>query len=104
MWAARLSQVPLLFRGRHRYPLALTDARVLLFDRQRRRRRQPDPLLALRFSRLEVLSSRRRFRLHQLVHGAEEDRRFVVEFSRRDRSVAHELEEQIASARHDAPR
>jgi len=104
VWAARLNQVPLLFRGRHRYPLALTDARVLLFDRQRRRHQQPDPLLALRYSRLEVLSSRRRIRLYQLVLGAEEDRRFVVEFSHRDRSRAQELEAQISSAREDAMR
>jgi hypothetical protein len=103
VWAARLNRVPLLFRGRHRYPLALTDARVLLFDRPRRRQ-QPDPLLALRFSRLEVLGSRRRIRLYQLVLGAEQDRRFVVEFLPRDRAHAHELEAQIASAREDAPR
>jgi hypothetical protein len=103
VWAARLNRVPLLLRGRHRYPLAFTDARLLLFDRQRRRQ-QPDPLLALRYSRLEVLRSRRRIRLYQLVLGAEQDRRFVVEFSRRDRSRAQELETQIASAHEDAMR
>ena len=102
VWAASLTRVPLLFRGRHRHPLALTDARVLLFEAPRRRRRQPDPRLALRFPRLEVLRSRRRLRRHQLVLAAEQDRRFVVEFERRDRGVARELEAAIAAAHETA--
>ena len=102
VWAARLTRVPLLFRGRHRYPLALTDARGLLFDTLRRRRERPDPLLALRLPRLEVVRSRRRLRLYQLILGADEDRRFVVEFERRDRALARELETEIAEARQAA--
>jgi hypothetical protein len=98
VWAARLTRVPLLFRGRHRYPLALTDARVLLFDTQRRRRVRPDPLLALRLPRLELVRGRRRIRLYQLILGADRDRRFVVEFEPRDRALARELEAEIAAA------
>jgi hypothetical protein len=98
VWAARLTRVPLLFRGRHRYPFALTDARVLLFDTQRRRRKRSELLLALRFPRLEVVRSRRRIRLYQLILGADQDRQFVVEFARRDRALARELEAEIAGA------
>jgi hypothetical protein len=102
VWAARLTRVPLLFRGRHRHPLALTDARVLLFDTQRRRRQRPDPLLALRLPRLEVVRSRRRIRLYQLILGADQSRRFVVEFPSRDRALARELEAEIAAAHQEA--
>jgi hypothetical protein len=102
VWAARLTRVPLVFRGRHRHPLALTDTRVLLFDTQRPRRQRPDPLLALRLPRLEVVRSRRRIRLYQLILGADQDRRFVLEFPRRDRTLARELEAQIVAARQEA--
>jgi hypothetical protein len=98
VWAAHLTRVPLLFRGRHRYPFALTDARVLLFDSPRRRRQRPELLLALRFPRLEVVRSRRRIRLYQLILGADQDRRFVMEFPRRDRALARELEAEIEAA------
>ena len=101
VWAASLTRVPLILRGRHRYPMALTDARVLLFERPTRRKQQNEPLLALRFPRLELLRSRRRIFLYQLILAAEPDRRFVIEFHRRDRRLARELEEQLTES-HEA--
>jgi hypothetical protein len=99
VWAARLTRVPLLFRGRHRHPLALTDGRLLLFDRPRRRARNADPVLALPLGSLTVERARRRVLLHQLILGAGDGRRLVLEFNRHDRDLARAVADGVTSSR-----
>ena len=39
-WAARLGRTPLLLTGRHLHLLALTDRRLIVFERRHRRHRR----------------------------------------------------------------
>jgi hypothetical protein len=95
VWAASRNRVPLLFRGRHRHPLALTDRRVLVFDRVRRARKNPTPLLNARLSVLRLERARNWPLLYQLLLDAGNSRRAVFEFSLRDRELGHSLAQMV---------
>jgi hypothetical protein len=97
VWAASRTRVPLLLRGRHRHPFALTDSRVLVFDRLRRARKHPAPLLNARLTALRIERVRTWPLLYQVLVDAGNNRRAVFEFSRRDRDLGHSLEQMLRS-------
>jgi hypothetical protein len=91
VWAASRSRVPLLFRGRHRHPLALTDSRLLVFDRLRRTRKHATPMLNARLSALTLERARSRAFLYQVLADAGPNRKAVFEFSRGDQELGRTL-------------
>jgi hypothetical protein len=95
VWAASRSGVLLLFRGRHRHPLALTDSRVLVFERLRRAKKHSAPVLNARLASLRLERSRSLPLLYQLLLDAGNNRRAVFEFSRHDRELGHTLERML---------
>jgi hypothetical protein len=95
VWAARRGRGPLLFRGRHRHPLALTDSRVIVFERLRRAKKHPAPVLNARLATLRLERVRSLPLLYQVLVDAGNDRRAVFEFSRHDRELGHSLERML---------
>jgi hypothetical protein len=102
-WAAPLGRTPLLLTGRHLDLLALTDRRVMLFERQRQRRRRrhggPVPILDEPIGHLELTRARSRFTLYQLIVATVDGRKFVLEFRRRDHGTGHALSRMLHAAR-----
>ncbi len=94
-WLAdRRPRVPLVFTGRAFYLVAVTDRRLVVFDRPRRGRPvlEADLRFARRFDAMELRSVRRWSPLLQVRLGIPADEReIVVELRRRDRPVGEAL-------------
>jgi hypothetical protein len=92
-WAAvRRPRVPLIILGRHQYNVVLTDRRMLMFTRRRRRRLRPDDIaFAKRYTLLTLESARGSFPLtrHHVV--TDTGRRLVIEWRPRHRKLAQRL-------------
>jgi hypothetical protein len=94
VWAAECGGgVPLLFRGRSRHYLALTDQRLILFRAPRRRRAltADDVLIAKRHSAFTLEKSTRFSPMLQVRIRDAADREIALEFRPRDRTVGREL-------------
>ena len=91
VWAVSTDRpARLLFRGRHQRWLALTDRRLLLFDRRRRH----GLMLAKSWGGLRLERSRRTLLLRQLLIDGGADRLLVLEFRPRE----HALGDAVARA------
>ena len=90
-WAVvRRGRVPLLILGRHQYDVVLTDRRLLLFARRRRRLRADDVAFAKRFTSLTLEASPNRVLLQQRIR-TDIDALLVLEWRPRYRELAHTL-------------
>jgi hypothetical protein len=89
-WAAvRRPKVPLLVLGRHQYDIVLTDRRVLMFSRRRRRLRPDDVAFAKRYSALTLERGRGiGFPLARHHIATDTGRRLVIEWRPRHRALA----------------
>lgn len=97
-WATvRRPHVPLLVAGRHQYEVVLTDRRLLLVSRRRRRLKSGDVILAKRFSSLTLGDTRQRIALlQQRIHTDAAE--FVLEWRPRHRALGRELADAIVHA------
>jgi hypothetical protein len=87
VWAARIGRTPRWLTGRRRRSLALTECRVLLFDR---RHRGDLPTLDVLVGTLALERTRRVLWFTQVVvqvHSTDGGRRLLLEFRARDRST-----------------
>jgi hypothetical protein len=94
VWATECSgRVPLVFRGRSLHYVALTDRRLILFRRPRRRRplRTENMLIAKRHPSFTLEKTRRFAPLFQLRMRDAAGRQIALEFRPRDRKVGYEL-------------
>ena len=66
-WAARLGRTPLLLTGRHLHLLALTDRRLIVFERRHRRGREAAPVLDEPIDQLTLARARARLTLYQVL-------------------------------------
>ena len=99
-WAAvRRPKVPLLHLGRHQYDVVLTDRRMLMFSRRRRRLRPDDVAFAKRYSSLTLESARGGFPLARHHVTTDTGRRLVIEWRPQHRALAQRLGTTLASAR-----
>jgi hypothetical protein len=105
VWATDTSRrVPLVFRQRLFYDLAVTDQHVVLLTRPRRirlfrRRARTEPTVTIPYSSLTVDHVRRNAILLQVRLGTEHGHeQLVLEFRPTDRSVARSLIGQIQQA------
>ena len=89
-WSTRDS-VPLLIRGRHQYDVVLTDRRLMLFARRRRRLQADDVAFAKRFTSLTLEASPRRVLLQQRIR-TDIDALLVLEWRPHYRPVGRALE------------
>jgi hypothetical protein len=89
-WAAvRRPKVPLLILGRHQYDVVLTDRRVLMFSRRRRRLRPDDVAFAKRYSALTLESGPSAgFPLARHRIATDTGRRLVIEWRPRHQALA----------------
>ena len=95
-WAAvRRGHVPLLLLGRHQYDVVLTDRRILLFARRRRRLRANDVAFAKRFSSLTFEASPPRVLLQQRIR-TDTGARLVIEWRPGHRELGRVLEAELA--------
>jgi hypothetical protein len=101
-WAVeRRGRTPLLFRARDLHRLVLTDQRLLLFRRPRRRR-PPTPedlVLAKRFPTFQLDRVRRLRPMLQLRLRTAADLGIVLEFRPRQRSLGRDLEDRVGERR-----
>jgi len=98
-WAAPLGRTPLLFTGRHLHLLALTDRRLIAFERRHRRHREAAPGLDEPIDHLELTTARTRLTLYQVIVVASGDRRYVFEFRRGDHATGHALTRMLHATR-----
>jgi hypothetical protein len=98
-WAAPLGRTPLLLTGRHLDLLALTDRRVILFERRHRRHREPFAILDEPIDQLELTRTRTRFTLYQVIVASGDGRRYVLEFRRRDHATGRALSRMLHASR-----
>jgi hypothetical protein len=94
VWATECGgRMPLLFRGRSRHYLALTDHRLILFRAPRRRRplTSEELLIAKRHSSFTLEKMRRFSPLLQVRIRDAGDREIALEFRPRDRNVGRDL-------------
>jgi hypothetical protein len=99
-WAAvRRPKVPLLLLGRHQYDVVLTDRRMLMFSRRRRRLRPDDVAFAKRYSSLTLESASGGFPLARHHVTTDTGRRLVIEWRPHHRALAQRLATALASAR-----
>lgn len=106
-WATRMRDgVALLFLTRRQYLIALTDRRLLVFERRgsgpRGRVGPADLVLGKRYEFFALERTRRRPTLLQLVLRGENDTRLVLEFRLSQRSMGRALAKRLASPS-DAP-
>ena len=95
--------MPRLILGRHQYDVVLTDRRMLMFSRSRRRRLRPDDVaFAKRFTALTLERVRGSFPLtrHDVV--TDTGRRIVVEWRPRHRALARRLTTALTAPRASA--
>ena len=112
-WATQVRSVRgLLFRARRRYVVALTDRRLLVFERRPRERGGTlgvaDLLLGKRYDSFRVQRRRRYPILFQFVLRGENDGRLVLEFRPSQRALGRLLEQNVepaapAAATHSKP-
>jgi hypothetical protein len=99
-WAVvRRPKVPLLILGRHQYDVVLTDRRMLLFSRRRRRLRAEDVALAKRYSSLTLDSARAGFPLARHHVTTDTGRQLVIEWRPRQRALARRFTAALTPAR-----
>ena len=101
-WATRLRDgVALLFLSRRQYLVALTDRRLLVFERRgsgpRGRVGPADLVLGKRYEFFALERSRRRPTLLQLVLRGENDTRLVLEFRPSQRALGRALAMRLAA-------
>jgi len=90
-WGTELrGRVPLLFRARRPYLMALTDRRVLIFERKRRPAPR-DLVLGKRYETFALERVRRRRPLLQVLVNATNGTRMAFEFRPGQRDVGGEL-------------
>ena len=98
-WAAvRRPKVPLFLLGRHQYDVVLTDRRMLMFSRRRRRLRPDDVAFAKRFSALTLESARGGFPLARHHIATDTGRRLIIEWRPRHRALARRFTTALAPA------
>jgi hypothetical protein len=91
-WAARLRRAPLLFLGRKRYLLILTNRRVLLFGRRGRHLPRPnDPVIGKQYAWFELGRVRTARPLMQVQVTTGGGARMVFEFPPRRRELGRTL-------------
>ena len=91
-WAAQVAdRVPLIFRARRELLLALTDRRMLVFERTRRGPTPRDLVLGKRYETFTIERVRRHRPLLQVAVRSANGGRMVFEFRRGQREVAGEL-------------
>jgi hypothetical protein len=91
-WAAQVpDRVSLLFRARREYLLALTDRRLLVFERTRRGPMPGDLVLGKRYETFVLERVKRHRPLLQVVCRSSNGARMVLEFRRGQREIAGEL-------------
>jgi hypothetical protein len=98
-WAARLGRTPLLLTGRHLHLVALTDRRLIVFERRHGRHREAAPVLDQPIDRLELSSARSRLTLYQVIVVAGDGPRYVFEFRRRDHGTGRALTRMLHATR-----
>jgi hypothetical protein len=94
VWATECGgRVPLFLRGRTLHYVAVTDRRLILLRRPRRRRRlkAENVLIAKRHPSFTILKTRRVSPLFQLRVRDAGGRQIALEFRPRDRKVGYEL-------------
>lgn len=105
VWAVEdRGRVPMLFRARDQHVLVLTDQRLALFARPRRRRQLSvdDLVIAKRYSTFTLTRLRRARPMLQLRVRTGADRMLVLEFRPRDRALARELSRELGPPEPDA--
>ena len=91
-WAAQMRpRVPLLFLGRRQYLMALTDRRVLVFERRRRGPRASEMVIGKRYEAFALEKVRRRRPLMQVKVRATNGNLMVFEFRPGQRELGGEL-------------
>jgi hypothetical protein len=91
-WAAQMrDRVPLLFLARRQYLVALTDRRVLVFERSRRGPTAQDLVLGKRYESFTVDRVRRHRPLLQVVMRGTNGNKLALEFRFGQRELAGEL-------------
>ena len=91
-WGAQLrSRVPLLFLGRRQYLMALTDRRILVFERNRRGPRASELVIGKRYETFTLEKVKRRRPLMQVQLRAVNGNVMVFEFRPGQRELGGEL-------------
>ena len=91
-WAAQLRRVPLLFLGRHRYVMVLTNRRLLLFPRRGRHLPRPNDLvLGKRYEWFQLGRVRRARPMLQVLVTTGNGARMIFEFPPSRRELARTL-------------
>jgi hypothetical protein len=98
-WGARLGRTPLLLAGRHVHLLALTDRRLIAFERRRRRHRGDAPVVDEPIDRLALSAARARLTLYQVIVVVRDGPRYVFEFRRRDHGTGRALVRMLHATR-----
>ena len=91
-WGAQVrARVPLLFLARRQYLLALTDRRLLVFNRRRKGPDASDLVIGKRYETFTLERVKRRRPLMQVVLQAKNGNRLVFEFRGGQRELGGEL-------------
>jgi hypothetical protein len=91
-WAVQARpRVPLLLLARRKYVMALTDRRVLVFNRRRGGPDAPDLVIGKRYETFTLERVKRRRPLVQVAVQASSGNRLVFEFRRGERELAGEF-------------
>ena len=97
-WVARVGRTPLLLTGRHLHRLALTDRRLIVFQRHHRRGDEVGSR-ARRADRPAHALAHGRFTLYQVLVATSDGRRYVLEFRRADRATGRALSRMLHASR-----
>jgi hypothetical protein len=93
------SRVPLFILGRHQYDVVLTDRRIMMFTRRRRRRALADDVaFAKRYGSLTLESARNGVPLLQHRVSTNTGSGFVVEWRARHRALGHRFADALPRA------
>jgi hypothetical protein len=99
-WAALVrDRVPLLFLGRRQHDVALTDRRMLVFERSRNGPMPGDLVVGKRYETFTLEQVKRHRPLLQITVLAANGSRMVFEFRRGQRALAGELIARFAPQR-----
>jgi hypothetical protein len=91
-WAALMrDRVPLLFLGRRQHDVALTDRRMLVFERSRKGPTPGDLVVGKRYETFTLEKVKRHRPLRQITVRAANGSRMVFEFRPGQRALAGEL-------------
>jgi hypothetical protein len=95
-WAAQLRRIPVLFLGRRRYLLLLTNRRVLLFNRRGQHIPRPsDLVIGKRYEWFQLGRVRRARPLMQVLVTTGGGARMIFEFPPRRRELGRTLVERL---------